>query len=346
MYKDRIIPWIVAAFFATFAIFSFTVMNSTPPEPAAGNGVHEENGDSGVTNNVENNVNGDKADINNSIKNNLNGSNNNQIENNITNNINVNVDVNVNNNIDNDVDDPNSGNSNGDQEDQEQGNTNKDGTAGGDEVVWGVDSANLTTSELLACVRENFGDPQIWGRYLGEKEGVSVGLTSEEVELLHSNDIQVLVIWNHFTDATGYENGKNEAQQAIAKAEELGIPEGVAIFADIEPNYPVDSEFIRGWYEVMNQSNYASGIYGIFDAEQALYNAFNEAASADQEILENTYLWTAAPNVGITPESEAPEYQPDAPKNALVGGWQYGIDAEECNIDTNLFNADITEVLW
>jgi Domain of unknown function (DUF1906) len=262
MNKDRIIPWVIAAFLAAISIYTISFMNSNHSESASSNG------DSGVTNNVKNNV------------------------------------------------------------------------------VWGVDSASLSTSELLACVRENFGDPQVWGRYLGEKEGVSEGLTPDEVELLHSNDIQILVIWNHFTDATGYENGKNEAELAIAEAEEFGVPEGVAIFANIVPIYPVDSEFIRGWSEVMNQSNYASGINGIFDAEQALYHAFNEAASGDQEILENTYLWTATPSIGITPESEAPQYQPDAPKNELVGGWQYGIDAQECNIDTNLFNADMTGVLW
>ncbi|HZG73494.1 MAG TPA: glycoside hydrolase domain-containing protein, partial [Chondromyces sp.] len=229
---------------------------------------------------------------------------------------------------------------------EEKENNAEDGQPNKNQVVWGVDSASLTTNELLACVKENFGNPQIWGRYLGEKEGVSKGLTANEIELLHSNDINILVIWNHFTDATGYENGQNQAREAIQEAKELGIPQGVAIFADIEPNYPVDSEFIRGWFEVMNDSEYAAGIYGIFDAERELSQAFQQAAQSNKDLLENTYLWTAAPNTGITSESNAPEYQPEAPENSLIAGWQYGIDAQACNIDTNLFNGQVLDVVW
>ncbi|HWO96582.1 MAG TPA: hypothetical protein VNM45_09645 [Bacillus sp. (in: firmicutes)] len=40
---------------------------------------------------------------------------------------------------------------------------------------------------------------------------------------------------------------KREAEKAINYANDLGVPMGVALFADIEPGYPVDSEFIRGW---------------------------------------------------------------------------------------------------
>lgn len=88
----------------------------------------------------------------------------------------------------------------------------RNGQSGDDEVVWGVDSASLTTSDLLSCVRENFGSPKVWGRYLGEKEGVSAGITPEEAELLKENDIKLLVIWNRFNDATGLENGQSEAR--------------------------------------------------------------------------------------------------------------------------------------
>lgn len=370
MEKGKILSIVVTAIFvAVISIFSFTFIHSNQSEVAPGTVVANENtkeenrksekGESDVTNQVENNVNGDEAEVTNSINNNLKNSDNNTIDNNITNNIDVNVDVNVTNNVGNHVEGPesNSDRNNDDEEQSNQdGNTknkqegnvdgNKKNASNDDEIVWGIDSASLTTEEMISCVRENFGLPKIWGRYLGEKEGVSSGLTSDEVELLHSKEINILVIWNHFTDATGYENGKKEAQQAINKANELGIPDGVAIFADIEPSYPVDAEFIKGWSEVIAGSNYSSGIYGIFDAERDLYKAFEKAASEDKEILENTYIWTASPNVGVTSEANAPEFKPEAPKNSLVSGWQYGIDAKSCNIDTNLFKGNITDVLW
>lgn len=368
MEKGKILSIVVTALFVVvITIFSFSFIKSDPSEETPGTASAHENteneqfesgdGDSAVTNNVENNVNGDAAEVNNSISNNLKNSSNNKIDNNITNNIDVNVNVNVTNNVGNNVDgqesSSNNNSKNQEQSNNQNGNSDQEGNTNekkndpsDDETIWGVDSASLTTEEMISCVRENFGSPKVWGRYLGEKDGVSAGMTAEEVKLLHENDIKVLVIWNHFTDATGYENGKNEAEEAIKKAKELGIPEGVAIFADIEPNYPVDAEFIKGWSEVIAGSEYSSGIYGIFDAKRDLYKAFEEAAAEDQNILENTYIWTASPNEGITSEANAPEYKPEVPKNSLVGGWQYGIDAESCNIDTNLFSGKITDVLW
>lgn len=360
MEKGKLVSIIATALFVVvISIFSFsfnhTKQMETEPNSVSANENTEKNkdgstnsGDSAVTNNVDNDINGDNVEVNNTINNNIKSSDNNNVDNNINNHIDVNVDVKVNNNVENHMEGQDGGSGDDSYKEDPKNDPNGKGedSSNDDEVVWGVDSASLTTSEMLTCVRENFGTPEIWGRYLGEKEGVSTGLTSEEVKYLHSNDIKILVIWNHFTDATGYENGKKEAEEAIAKAKELSIPEGVAIFADIEPGYPVDSEFIKGWSEVIAGSNYSSGIYGIFDSNQDLYKEFEEAATNDKGILENTYLWTASPNVGITTEANAPEYQPEGPKNSLVSGWQYGIDAKACNIDTNLFKGNLTKVVW
>ncbi|MCS0543161.1 DUF1906 domain-containing protein, partial [Aeromonas veronii] len=126
------------------------------------------------------------------------------------------------------------------------------------EIVWGIDSASETTKDFYACVKENFGDPVVFGRYLGEREGISVGLTAEQVEIIHAEGDFILPIYNHFNDATGYDNGVAHAKEAIKLAGEIGIPEGVALFADIEPTYPVDSEFIKGWFETVEGSPYKS----------------------------------------------------------------------------------------
>ncbi|MDQ0232485.1 glycoside hydrolase domain-containing protein [Metabacillus malikii] len=214
------------------------------------------------------------------------------------------------------------------------------------DFVWGVDSASYTDDTLLACVNDNFGNPKVWGRYLGDKEGVSKGITKEEWQLLNKNGIKVLLISNQFTDATTYEKGKAEAEQAIKLAKEVGSPEKSAIFADIEPDYPVDENFIVGWYETISSSGYIPGIYGIFDQEEKLTIAFNAASEQKEGLKESTYLWTAAPNIGITSESNAPKYSPEGPEGSMLYGWQYGIDAETCNIDTNLFKGELLNHLW
>ncbi|MBU9721461.1 DUF1906 domain-containing protein [Bacillus alkalicola] len=332
-----------------------------------------------ISNAIENSINGDNAQIDNHIENNITNSSNNSIDNSVTNNIDVDVDVNITNNITNVIESeageeaPVEENGNGTEED-ENGNgedengkdteTNGNGEENGngeningqengeatngasEETVWGIDSASLTTEEMLACVRDNFGDPEVWARYLGDKDGVSYGLTDEEVELLHENDIDIMVIWNHFEDATGYEKGQSEAEDAIEMARDFGIPEGVAIFANVEPIYPIDAGFLLGWYDTMEESEYESGVYGIFHPDRDLYVAYEEAAEENSALLENNYVWTSSPNHGITTEENAPEYNPQAPEGSLIAGWQYGIDAETCNIDTNHFDSNVFDVLW
>ncbi|MGM0847218.1 MAG: glycoside hydrolase domain-containing protein [Bacillota bacterium] len=325
------------------------------------------------TNNIQNNIDNNGAEsAQNSVENAIDNQGGEEVKNNITNNITNNVDVtvegdgdvvnSVTNRITNEVmngsEDSNgngSGGSNGDGDNSD--GDNGDGS-GGDEgnnngnggsengLVWGIDTASATNESFNMCVRDNFGDPGVVGRYLGDKEGVSAGLTTEEADLIKSNNDEILLIHNRFSDATGFENGVQEGEEAISLAQELGTPEGTAIFADIEPTYPVDSDFIRGWYETLTSSAYVPGIYGIFEEDTDLAASYNQAVSQNSSIQEDTYLWTAAPNVGITTKADAPEYQPEAPEGALVIGWQYGLDAQACNIDTNLFVDQYTDVLW
>lgn len=211
---------------------------------------------------------------------------------------------------------------------------------------WGVDSASYTTEELYACVNENFGKPSVWGRYLGTIDGVSSGLTIEEVEYLHSNGVKILLINNQFNNATGYENGVEQANIGISLAGELNVPEGVAIFADIEPNYPVDSAFIQGWFDTMMNSPYEPGIYGVFSPESALVDAYQASINEKKEIQNKVILWTAYPHIDVTTQANAPENAAEAPEGSLLYGWQYGIDAAACNIDTNLFKGSLFDFLW
>ncbi|MFS0864684.1 glycoside hydrolase domain-containing protein [Fredinandcohnia sp. 179-A 10B2 NHS] len=236
------------------------------------------------------------------------------------------------------------GNNNNENEEKSQNKNDKSKDM--PEIVWGIDSASETSGDFYACVKDNFGDPGIIGRYLGDREDISKGLTSEQIEIIHGEGDFILPIYNHFNDATGYDNGVAHAKEAIKIASDLGILEGVALFADIEPDYPVDSEFIKGWFDTISESQYKSGIYGVFDPEHALFEAYNAAVESNKSILENNYIWTAAPSVGITVESEAPEFKPAAPEGSLAWGWQYGLDADTCNIDTNLFKSELVNVLW
>lgn len=209
--------------------------------------------------------------------------------------------------------------------------------------VWGVDSASYTDEDLYTCVRDEFGKPKVWGRYLGEIEGVSAGLDVDEVTYLHDQESHILIIYNHFSDATGYENGVEEAKKAISLAKDIDVPSGVAIFGDIEPNYPVDSDFIEGWYDMITDSDYEPGLYGVFNNNSDLITAYEDVS---EQARDNTIIWTAYPQEGITTKEEAPSFNGKGPNNAMIYGWQYGLDAEECNIDTNVFKKNMINYLW
>ncbi|MFD1849862.1 glycoside hydrolase domain-containing protein [Oceanobacillus bengalensis] len=211
------------------------------------------------------------------------------------------------------------------------------------QLYWGIDSASYTTEDLYACVVDNFGDPEVWGRYLGDREDISAGLDTDEVAYLHENGIPILVIYNHVNDARGYDHGVEHGESAIAMAEELGVPEGVAIFVDIEPNYPVDAAFMEGWYEALEASAYYPAVYGVFDEGSELDESYKAMA---EEIQEKMIVWTAFPQEEITTKDNAPEFNPQGPDTSLLYGWQYAIDAETCNIDTNLFTNEMMDYLW
>jgi hypothetical protein len=119
-----------------------------------------------------------------------------------------------------------------------------------------VDTATKVDQAFFQCVAENYGKPVVFGRYLETKEGVSSGLTIEEAAFLHEQGVKIIPIFNHFTNATTYERGAAEEKKAIGYAQKLGIPDGIAVIADIEPKYPVDETFIRGWVETLLQSPY------------------------------------------------------------------------------------------
>ncbi|WHX98428.1 glycoside hydrolase domain-containing protein [Neobacillus sp. DY30] len=214
------------------------------------------------------------------------------------------------------------------------------------QILWGVDTASPLDQAFLQCVVDNYGKPSVFGRYLDTKEGVSAGLTPEEVELLHQQGIKIIPIYNHFTNATTYERGTLEAQAAIAYAQQIGIPEGKAIFADIEPSYPVDEAFIRGWVDTLLGSPYKPGIYGVFTHESPLNTAYTAAIFSNQNVQSQTIIWSSNPDPGVTPQANAPQFQPGAPENIPVSIWQYGIDGETCNIDTNLIQSNILDFLW
>lgn len=211
---------------------------------------------------------------------------------------------------------------------------------------WGVDSAAEVTEDLYNCVEKGFGKPSYWGRYLATIPGKVVGLTREEVRFIRNRGIKLLPILSNFNEAVGYREGKVVAQNAIYHARRLSIPKGKVVFGNIEKFFKVDEEWIRGFVDAMYPSGYKAGLY--HDPVHGEFSkAYCAAVAKDNKVANQLILWSAEPEPGPTRARSAPNFRPKKPPcKANVWGWQYGRDASQCPIDTNIFNSRLYELLW
>lgn len=212
--------------------------------------------------------------------------------------------------------------------------------------VWGVDSANPVDSELYECVKNKLGLPKFWGRYLTERPNAFSGLTKLEITYIRSKGVKVLPIYNAINEAVGYENGKIAARNAVFHARRLGIPRNIVLFINIEKFFNVDADWIKGWVETIFTAGYRPGFYHD-STEGAFAAAYCEAVKSNNEVAVQSILWSAQPEPGVTSERKAPRFTPAAPKcKGNVWLWQYGRDAINCRIDTNLADERVLSYLY
>jgi hypothetical protein len=212
--------------------------------------------------------------------------------------------------------------------------------------VWGVNSSIPVDQELYESVRNKFGSPKFWGRYLTERANLSSGLSKEEINFIRSKGIKILPIYNVITEAVGYEEARVAARNAVYHARRLGFPKNIALFANVEHFYKVDAEWITGWVETLLPSGYRSGFY--HDSVKGDFSqAYCQAVQQNNEVAVQGLLWSAEPETGATSERKAPRFNPAKPNcKANVWVWQYGQDAKKCPIDTNLADERVLEYLY
>lgn len=188
-------------------------------------------------------------------------------------------------------------------------------------TYWGVDSAtpaNATPSQLNGetvydYVHANFGTPVFWGRYIGG----NFALTSGEVSYLHGKGCKILVIYNGATSTSvsgTYQDGVNDANNAISAANALGVAAGVCIFADIESGWSPSAAWIQGWSDTMFGTDYrgAGGVYANTFQSQFL-TPYCEAWNADSKMQDGpSFVYATEPEPGCTSGTNPPA------RNAVV----------------------------
>jgi len=212
--------------------------------------------------------------------------------------------------------------------------------------IWGVDSAGTVDQELFNYVRSQFGLPKYWGRYLSEIPNVSSGLTKEEISFLRDKGIKVLPIYNVIKEAVGYDQAQIGVRNAVYHARRLGFPKETILFANIENSIHVDSLWIRVWVETLIPTGYRPGFY--YDSLHGDFaKAYCQAAKENNEVAIQAILWSVEPETGATSERKAPRFNPAIPNcKANVWVWQYGRDANQYQVDTNLADDRLLNFLF
>ncbi|HKV88976.1 MAG TPA: glycoside hydrolase domain-containing protein [Candidatus Dormibacteraeota bacterium] len=219
-------------------------------------------------------------------------------------------------------------------------------------LLWGVDSCKSFTDNywgtqgLLPKVVSAYGTPDFWGRYLTNT--VCPGISANEVSVAARYHIGILPIYNDYncSDVVGYSAGHSYAVTASQAAQSLGIPQGKVLAIDIEPAGPdcpgaanVDTGFIEGWYDGLNESGYVAAYYGNGTNGSQFAAAWCSTVAELPNVARDSYLWSFEPSLlGGYTKGSAPEYSPYSPGCAgMEAAWQYQLSAgSNPDVDSDL----------
>jgi hypothetical protein len=167
-----------------------------------------------------------------------------------------------------------------------------------------------------------------------------------------------------YIESIAYQQGRDNADEAITVASSLGFGPGSSIFIDIE-NYGLDpsylcrkavSYFVNGWVERLHEDNYRAGGYGGYRQSyvrdwfemQELWGLFN----VPDEVWIAAWSWTPVynPNANVWLSPYGEEYLPNTYWSQNQRIKQYAGDHNETyggitfNIDSNVLNVPLSNV--
>lgn len=224
----------------------------------------------------------------------------------------------------------------------------------GEGPLFGVDSAAPVSKEAYAQVR-HWASVSIgfWGRYLGTGGGAAVPLSASEVQVLHDIGVGIVPIYNDVVQTalgTAIE-GEAAGRDAVLKARALGIPQGVAVFADIEAGWPVTGAWLQGWAQELAAENYRPGVYvNLADphATTALKTLLSQNPTLYHRLIVWNARWLATGGWDVfnngrisTPPFTAPQGYQD-----VVGLWQFAGASDGGFVDLNLRNPAILSLSY
>lgn len=206
-------------------------------------------------------------------------------------------------------------------------------------LLFGVDS-NIQTDDLLQnnitefewAVRNKIY-PTFWGRNLtGENR-----LTKDEIKFIHQKGCKIAAIYNHIGEKRTEEQGKLLVNEIVDVAFRLNMPEGTAIFLEIDEKEVATRNFMRGFANALICAGFTPGFKANTDAAYDFDREYSRGMQTDREIFEKCLIWAVAPSlaqfhcVTTTHLIHPDDWKPFAPSGITredIAIWQYG---KECH---------------
>ena len=91
-------------------------------------------------------------------------------------------------------------------------------------------------------------------------------LTKEEIDFIHSKGCKIAAIYTDLGDKKTEEQGKSTGEKAVALAFGLEIPQGSAIFLDIDEEF-ADKDYLKGFASQVIKSGYTPAFKANTDAK-------------------------------------------------------------------------------
>lgn len=217
-------------------------------------------------------------------------------------------------------------------------------------TLWGVDTNSPTSPSFVGQVTTALGAPQFVGRYFTLPPGAGTPLSQAEASSLSSQGLPILLLNSpNNSNLTAGSTAVTEANAAVAQATVFGVPQGTALFRDVENSYQIDSAYITAWYNTIAGAGYVPGFYeNPLPGSSGFSSAYCAAVSGQASIGAGTVLYSDEPESGTSfARSDMPAYAPSAPPCANTTiAWQYLIQAPSVNVDVDEVPAQYGHYLW
>lgn len=221
----------------------------------------------------------------------------------------------------------------------------------GKALRWGVDTSGNVTQELIDDARGRIQKPEFWGRYL-----TGYPITADEIALLKEQQIRLLPIYQGTTahkdllsgDVSGQQGAKDAAEAIGIARDTHKIPtnKGIAIYADIEPEYDLSHYWLSAWINELTAAGYVAGIY-CGSNQPGIIAGMSRLSGVDPA---KVIIWSCMPH-DTTKTSKADVPVAFGSPGFSVGGvvfpvemWQYCLDYGD--YDFNVCSDRAFDAMW